>query len=188
MELNDDEIATAGSLPARVTSDFIIDDHGKATWAVGKIAANKRAQEDLKAQFGLLMRELQNEEESLLLRFGSQLQAWAEKELTGKRQRSMKLLTGAVGFRLVPGRMSVTDKAEAEAYAKENVPGAFRTEVKFMAGEYLVLAGLQLRGTGEMWPGIEQVEARDSFYIKPVDAGLHARVTEEGGDASDSQG
>jgi Bacteriophage Mu Gam like protein len=141
---------------------FTVHDERSAAWATDKVLSARARLERVKAACAEAIREAQSEVENTELLFLPMLEAWAAGNLP-RGKKSIKLTTGAIGFRTVPGGPRVIDEAAVLAWAKEHgIPGVIkvtesvsRTAVK----EYV-------QATGDQPDGVEVVPSRESFDVK----------------------
>jgi hypothetical protein len=150
---------------------FTITDRKSAEWALRKIAS-KQAEIDLvRAQAADMLRSLQSDLDSFNGRYAAQLEAWAREalEATGGKSRTVKTLCGNLSFRTVPARLVVGGMEDALQTARLVAPDAV---VEVPATEtldkkrFLEYASARFEETGELLPGIEHTEERQSFSIK----------------------
>lgn len=150
---------------------FEITDRKSAEWALRKIAS-KQAEIDLvRAQAAEMLAGLQRDLDSFKGRFEPQLEAWAREalEATGGKSRTVKTLCGNLSFRTVPARLTVGGMEDALHTAKLVAPDAV---VEVPATEtldkkrFLEYASARFEETGELLPGIERTEERQSFSVK----------------------
>ena len=167
------KVVTMGPIPQGDENkpEFMITDRQSAEWALRKIAA-KQAEIDLvRAQAAEMLAGLQRDLDSFNGRYAPQLEHWAREalEATGGRSRTVKTLCGNLSFRTVPARLSVAGLEDALQTAKLVCPSAV---VAVPATEtldkkrFLELVGAHFEETGELLPGIERTEERQSFSIK----------------------
>lgn len=127
---------------------------------------------------------LQRDLDSFTGRFEPQLEAWAREvlEATGGKSRTVKTLCGDLSFRTVPARLTIESVEDALQTAKLVVPDAV---VEVPATEtldkkrFLEYASARFQELGELLPGIERTEERQSFSIKFASG---EGAGEEGGD------
>jgi phage host-nuclease inhibitor protein Gam len=98
----------------------------------------------------------------LTLQYQPMLEEFARAETDGKKERSVRLLSGTVGFRRNPSSVEITDADALLAWAKENAPNAVK--VVESVGKTPIKAHIE--GTGEVVPGVEYTPPADRFYIK----------------------
>jgi phage host-nuclease inhibitor protein Gam len=95
-------------------------------------------------------------------RYAATLEEFARAETDGKKERSVRLLSGTVGFRRNPSSVEITDADALLAWAKENTPNAVK--VVESVGKTPIKAHIE--ETGEVVPGVEYTPPADRFYIK----------------------
>lgn len=146
--------------PENDDAPFTVRDEATAAWAVGKINAAAAEVERRRAAAAEYVAEAEREERRLRERFEGELKLWARDNLP-RGKRTLKLLTGKLEFRAVPGRWSVVRTDEALAYAKQHYPEAVKVEEKLLVSELLKVAG-----EGELIPGVEYIPEGESFKVK----------------------
>ncbi len=121
-----DDVADAVSVDGE-RPRFVIDDEGKATWALNKIsmarAELKRREEAAEAWVSEARRRVKEVED----RFLDELRAWGQNNRP-KGKQTITLLTGQLKFRAVPPRYVVVDKESVIGWAEGQVEGAVRRE------------------------------------------------------------
>jgi len=95
-------------------------------------------------------------------RYGESLKAFAAANLEGKKVRSIKLLSGVVGFRKNPSSLAIVDKDAALEWAKANLPDA----IKVVESVGVSPLKLHVEATGESLEFAEYTPAFDKFYIE----------------------
>ncbi len=95
-------------------------------------------------------------------RYGESLKAFAAANLEGKKVRSIKLLSGVVGFRKNPSSLAIVDKDAAIEWAKANLPEA----IKVVESVGVSPLKLHVEATGESLEFAEYTPAFDKFYIE----------------------
>lgn len=155
---------------------FVIDDMGKARWAVDKIA-EKRAEIDeiekfAQMQINQIMAWAQRQKESANFEIGHfecLLEQFAQKELADKKTKTLKLPNG----RLVMGRKTVAFKKNDEslmAFVKENHKDFIKVKETVDWAEFKktlrVEDGKAIDENGEIVPDIEVTEVEGKFEVK----------------------
>lgn len=169
------------------TKPFEITDRKSAEWALRKIASKQAEIELVRAQAAEMLAGLQRDLDSFTGRYQPQLEAWAREalEATGGKSRTVKTLCGSLSFRTVPARLVVGGIEDALQTAKLVAPDAV---VEVPATEtldkkrFLEYASARFEETGELLPGIERTEERQSFSIKFASGKGGAETAEEGGE------
>ena len=161
----DDELAEAEELRARERPVWpgIIDDD-TASWVAGKMVACDEEVARVEAQSARLIERARARRKGLEMRFGDELRRYASSRTVGMRQRTLTLVTADCSFRKVPGGIRVVDKERAQAWADAHLPTAIATKVV----KSLIDAEIKehVAATGELPPGVEQVEDRETFVVK----------------------
>lgn len=146
---------------------FAVVDESTAAWATDKIATYDERIARVKAQYKEMLAGLERDKGRFERRFLPELEAWFRAN-PPKKGKSIKLLTGTLAMRTVPGKaaaLGVTDPAAALAWCQEQFPGAV------VAVPTLEPATLldHVRETGEAVPGVEILPGREeyeSFSVK----------------------
>lgn len=154
--------------PAPAPERFIIDTEDKAVWALDRIMREREALARLDAQYAAMRAAQVAELERVEARFLLPLEDWARAN-PPKKGKTIKTLAGNLSFRTVKGGMRVTDKAAALEYARAERPELLRVKmIEELDAEKAKAHALE---TGEVVPGLEWVEDREVFDVKPAKAG-----------------
>lgn len=160
---------------------FTVTDESSASWVLQKLAANRSEKDRVQAMAAKRVAELDADYNSLMGRFGADLQAWAKEEAFRRRRKSVTLLDGVLAFRAVPARIVLNEAAPEIALTlgfvkppSEPTPdtSAFRKHAEKHFAE-----------TGEILPGVERTEESESFSIKFAAEKDAKDETLEGGEA-----
>jgi phage host-nuclease inhibitor protein Gam len=162
----DEEIA--GGIVAEVAERFTIDSEDKANWLLRKVANLEAEEARVKAQADSILLGLKTERSGLMNRFGAELEQWtkAQIEAKGGKTKTLKLLQGNLSFRTVPAGLRVGELTDALTTAKAVCPSAVLTVEQLDRKAFLDHATELFEQTGELLPGIERTEARESFSMK----------------------
>ena len=150
---------TEAAEEAETPEVFTPDTESKADWLLGKIADARARAARVRENAEKIARAHDAEADGLEFRFGPALQAFAQKELTGKR-KSLRLLNGVIGYRTHPAGVTITDPTDAGKWAREFCPAAIVTSL-----DRKVLAAALLE-TGESVGFARFTPAEEVFYIK----------------------
>jgi phage host-nuclease inhibitor protein Gam len=95
------------------------------------------------------------------------LKPFIERELAGKKTRSIALPGGKAGFRKAPDALEIKDEAAALSWARDHVPDAVKVKVT----ESVLKEPLEkhIEATGEIPDGVELIAGKETFYIKPLE-------------------
>ncbi len=176
-----------------VPEDFHVQDEASANWVMRKIqearAYAARVEEWAEAE----KRRAQREEDFFMLRFGDELQRFAERTIAGlKGRKSISLPAGRLGFRQEQGRLRVVDEPVLLDWARAHTPSAITVELRIdgcleaqleqwlskTAPEYLEDAPAlrrqvsktaineHFKETGEIPEGVEYDPGSTKFYVK----------------------
>lgn len=108
-----------------------------------------------------LIKRHASKKEWLISRFSPALQAFTKKELEGKKEKSVNLLSGTIGYRQVQSSLSIVDMDKAVEFAKLN-----SLEVKVKETVDAKVLKKHFEETGEELPFAEYKKAENKFYIK----------------------
>jgi hypothetical protein len=145
--------------------EFHIDSEDRANWLLRKLAQNTAEAKRVKAQAEAMIGALKSENDRLLFRFEKELREWAEAELLRRKSRikTLRTLQGNLAFRTCPKALRIMDAQAATEKAREL--GLIVTVEQLDAAGYRDAAERQLQETGELLPGVEVEEAKESFKI-----------------------
>ncbi len=162
--LNGDEYSCAGEMQ---TCDckvpFTVDDPSKAAWALDKVLTARERLERVKAACQKVIDEAARDVEDAEAFFLPLLELWA-RENPPTKGKTIRLPTGALAFRTVPGGPRVHDDAAVLAWAREHLPDAVVTKqaiLRTAITDYV-------KATGDVPPGVDVVAPRESFDAKGV--------------------
>lgn len=148
-------------------AQFHVHDRASAEWvlerlseAEAEVAALERRKTVLVANIESMQLEAERRVTFLMGRFLLELQAFAEKELAGKKTRTWKSPFGRLSFRKGKSRLVVHDEAKAVEWAKQNQPQAVKVTEK------LLVSMLDNVYDDFEAPGLSIEPARESFAIK----------------------
>lgn len=155
--------------PKDEAPSFTIDTREKADWLLRKLASIEAEEKLVEAQAQRMLEQLRSDRESLLGRFGAELESFTRGETEGGRRKSLTLFHGTVGFRTVPARLVVESQEDAMQTARllapeaiTSVPAQERLDTKTFTDK----ARAALETTGEVWPGLKLTETEERFTIK----------------------
>lgn len=149
---------------------FRINNEERAVWAVDKLNTFDERLARLDAQYQAMRKQIADDKASFEGRFLLDLEDWA-KANPPKKGKSIKLLTGTLGFRSVKGGPRVVDKDAVIAWASSD-------EIErgsFLAYETVVKVNTDavkdyVASTGEIIPGVEIKDDEERFYVKGAKA------------------
>lgn len=152
-----EEAANEGDVP------WVIADESRAAWAVDKVLTARERLARIKATCAAMIAEAQRDVESAESFFLPHLEAWARAN-PPRKGKTLKLTTGALSFRTVPGGPRVVDAAVCLEWARDHAATAI------VVKETLSAASIKdyVEATGEIPPGVEVAEARESFDVRGV--------------------
>jgi phage host-nuclease inhibitor protein Gam len=144
---------------------FTIDSEEKANWLLSKLAGIQAEKARITEQAKKRTAELDADYTRLLGRFSADLEAWARQDAERRRRRSVTLLHGTLAFRTVPASLRVGDPSDALTTAKAVIPTAVQTIEQLDRKAFLDFAKAHFAETGELLPGIERTEGKETFGI-----------------------
>lgn len=160
---------TNPTTPTTEAPSFCIDSREKADWLLKKLAAIEAEEKLIAEQAQTMLEQLRSDRESLLGRFGAELESWAKGETLTGRRKSITLFHGTVGFRTVPARLVIESQEDALQTARilapetiTEVPAQEKLDTKALTEK----ARAALEKTGEVWPGLKLTETEERFTIK----------------------
>lgn len=132
-----DETTTSGAdesdLPP-VREGFRIDTYDAAAWVVGTIAEAEAILEQRKAAAKAYVAEAQRRVNALHARFDAELECWA-KENRPVGKQTITFVGGHIKFQTRAAHYEVVAQDEVEAWARKEVPAAFRPREDFLVSE-----------------------------------------------------
>jgi phage host-nuclease inhibitor protein Gam len=169
VDTSHDVYASQGSLtetdgPAYVegSDPFAITDASGAAWAADKVLAARERLERIKASCAAAIASAERDVASAERFFLPLLEAWARQH-PPKKGKTIRLTTGALVFRSVPGGPRLADPDAALAWARANKPELI--EVKERVTITALRGWIEASG-GELPDGVEIVDARETFDVK----------------------
>lgn len=141
---------------------FEIRTEQEAAWVVGKMVALDHREAVLKEQYKAMQKDIANDRAYLLWRLGGELAGWASKNLP-RGKKSIKLLTGTVGFRSMPDRIEVTDYGKLIQWAQKHIPDAVTERTEYDVDMSAVKAAIK---DGKTPDGVVVTPQEDKFFVK----------------------
>ncbi len=145
-------------------------DEGKATWALGRIAATSAAVEVAKATAAYYVSSAEKEAARTAEFFTPHLEQYFRKNPPKGKAKSIKLASGTLGTRTTKGGPRTVDMDALVEWAAENDPTIIKTKTSHTvpadAIKSLVAEAMSDDGTGEIPAGVELVDDRTVFYAK----------------------
>ena len=165
---NEEQDGHTDGLIAAEKPRFEINDEGSANWYLRKLRNLENEKATIQAQAAAMVKALDADIHRLEFMYGQQFQTWVRAELDrrGGKGKSLPLFQGTASFRTVPRSLRVLNSREAMEYAKLQGWDVIKTVESLDADGYKKQATAALGETGEVLPGIEIVEGRESFTIK----------------------
>lgn len=141
--------------PWRVT------DEQRAAWATDKVLAARERLARVKAACQAMIDDAAREAQDVEAFFLPLLEEWARNN-PPRKGKTIRLLTGALSFRTVPGGPRVTDAEAALSWAKAEYADLV------IVSERLDVNGIKdyVKASGDVPPGVEIIEPRESFDVK----------------------
>ncbi len=148
--------------------NFTICDESSANWLLRKLGNIAAEQARVKAQATEILHGLESDASGLLYLYERQLQDYIRLQLEAKhgRSRTLRLIQGTCSFRTVPEHLRVQNPSEAIRYADSAGLPCIVVRRELDSRAYLRDAEAALQATGEILPGMEIVEERESFSIR----------------------
>ncbi|OGF05241.1 MAG: hypothetical protein A2W00_04650 [Candidatus Eisenbacteria bacterium RBG_16_71_46] len=133
--------------------------------AVDRYATLEAEAERVRAQSRELLTALQADYDSLMYRFGGELEHWTQEEIArrGGRRKSVITLQGTLALRTVPRSLRIADEQAAFAYAREQ---GMELITSLNRQAYNRAAKTALEETGELLPGMETTPEHETFSIR----------------------
>jgi hypothetical protein len=161
--MNTTELAQGAFDPQPDVPDrFEVHDAQSANWVVRRIAESRAYADHVKEWAAIEIRRAERDEQFFLMRFGSQLEAWARGEIGRLRRKSVKLPAGTLGFRTDPPRLLVADEAKLISWCRTTLPDAVRVETHVLKS----LVKDHVQRTGECPDGAEVSGGGQRFYVR----------------------
>ena len=175
---------TTELVPTQDAAPFCINSDDRADWLLTKLAALDAEAALLKAQADAAVKRVNSDRESLLHRFGGELEAFAAQRVAQDKRgrKSIILPHGTLAFRCVPVGVKITEPDEAIRYANLNgLPDMVKVETRetLDTTRYQKAAQLLLERDGELLPGVELTPARVAFSMKFGSSGKREEGTQE---------
>lgn len=89
------------------------------------------------------------------------LNPWVKQETQQTKKKSIKLVSGTVGFRKAPASIDIEDEEQAMTFCKDRIPQAVKTK------EYLLKSEIKkhVEKTGELPDGVRFRSGEEKFYL-----------------------
>jgi len=159
--------------PSQDRPAFAVTDEGSLSWYVNHLMRLEDEKARIQAQAAAMVADLEREAERLCHLYEDQARAVVRGLLAGRRQgaRSVKLLTGTVGFRTVPARLEVRDRVNALDWVEAVAPECLEQRIDQVAlGHRYKVHGAEVvdTSTGEVVAplGFVPRPAEERFYIR----------------------
>lgn len=138
-----------------------ITDESKAAWAVDKVLAARERLGRIKAACQAMVEQAEREVADTEAFFLPQLEAWARAN-PPRKSKTIKLMTGSLAFRTVPGGPRVVDEGQCTDWAKRYCPDAIKVV------ERLSVTAIKdyIANYGELPPGVEIAPDSERFDVK----------------------
>lgn len=147
-----------------VPQGFAVRDAASANWVIRKVVEARRYAERVQTWAAAELRRAQREEEFFLRRYGTELEAWARRqiEIQHDGRKSVSLPAGVMGFRIEQARLDLTDESALLAWCKTHLPAAIKTVESIMK----TTVTEHIKTTGECPSGAEIGGGGEKFYVK----------------------
>lgn len=147
---------------------FKVTDRSSANWVLKKIAQAAAEMSDVDKmcddEIAIINRRREQLKKSpegtiqfFTIAYNEELEAFAKSELTGKKEKSVALIHGRIGFRSSKAKMVATDEAAAIAWAEKNAPTAVKKS--------LLISNVPKTAADES-DAFKIIPASDKFYIE----------------------
>jgi hypothetical protein len=144
------------------SGEFHVRDQESADWVLRKMLQAKTAIETVKANAEKLIRRHQRELDWLNLRFESELEELASRELKSQKTKTLQLSYGALAFRRVAPQVQATE--DAIGWLEQLAPDAVKTTKSVLVSQ--IPEDVVTAAIAEERPGIFIRPERESFSIK----------------------
>ena len=161
-----DDCSGTGAMSRPGDAPFVIDSCDRADWYLRKVANLDAERARVKAQAAAMIAQIDSDAARLSHLFAAQLETFARAELErrGGRRKTLPLFQGTLCFRAAAARLSVAGQLdEPEVIDAARTADALRFGVD--RGAYMKAAERHFQDTGELLPGIERTEAKESFSV-----------------------
>jgi hypothetical protein len=141
---------------------FTVDTPERAAWAADKVLAARERLARVTASCAAMIQQAGREADDAAAFFLPMLEEWARAN-PPRKGKTIRLPTGALSFRSVPGGPRLADPDAALAWARQNKPELIevRERVTITAlKEFIVASG------GELPDGVEMTDSRETFDVK----------------------
>lgn len=146
-----------------VDDGFHVTDGQTANWVVRKIGEARQYAERVQVWAEAEFRRAKREEESLLFRFGQELEQWTRSRLAAERGRkSVALPAGRVGFRAERPRLVVQNENLVLTWCKNNLTHAVVVSEKLSKRRVIE----HVEQTGDCPEGMAFLAGGDRFFVK----------------------
>jgi phage host-nuclease inhibitor protein Gam len=151
---------------------FAVTNYTEGNWAVTKaieatamIAAKEAQAAEWKKKIDDWLTKEKQEYIYTVQKMEELLRPFAEKEVEGKKTRTVSFPNGKAGFRKSPDKLEIEDEKATLAWAKEHKPEAVKVTESVLKTP--LMEGF--KATGELPDGVKFVEGVDTFYLKPLE-------------------
>ena len=174
-------------------------------WYLKKLGQIESTRAAISARYNEILHNLESEAKQLEYRYGYEFKQESEKLLAKEtKKRSVKLLTGTVGYRSTADKLEIEDQGKALLWARRNLIesqgvtgliGALDKEkaiaalVESRGAAFTLFLATKLnlgpltehfKTTGEVPGGCVLVDGGDKFYAKPVQSKLETGGKDNG--------
>lgn len=141
---------------------FIVDTPERAAWAADKVLSTRERLARVTASCAAMIQQAGREADEAAAFFLPLLEAWARQN-PPRKGKTIRLPTGALSFRSVPGGPRLADPEAALSWARQNKPELI--EVKERVTITALKGWIESSG-GELPDGVEMTDARETFDVK----------------------
>jgi len=151
---------------------FDVTNYTEVNWSVSKameataiIAAKEAQAAEWKKKIDDWLEKEKKEYIYTVQKMEELLKPFAEKELMGKKTRTVSFPNGKAGFRKTPDKLEIADDKAALAWAKAHKPEAVKVTESVLKTPLMD----NFKATGELPDGVKYIEGMDVFYLKPLE-------------------
>lgn len=147
---------------------FEIRDMAGLNWYARKIRNLENEKVTIQTQAKEMLRDLDRDITRLEFMYGQQVQTYVRAELDrrGGHGKTLKLWQGTAVFRTLPASLRVRSAQAAIEHARAQGWDAIKTTETLDVDRYKKEAAAARQETGELLPGMELTEERESFTIR----------------------
>lgn len=161
--------------PAPAPAAFQITDAASLEWYVDKLTGIEEKKARIKRQAEAMVADLERDAQSLRFGFEAQAQTVTRRllERSHRKTRHVKFLTGSIGFRTVPARLTITNNAKVLAWVRTHAPDILedRVNVRALTARFKAAPdGITDSSDGVRVeiPGLHVLPEREAFNVRAI--------------------